>query len=78
MSVDVRPLHPGLDGARVEHVLDLAHITCNKNTCPGDKSALKPGGIRLGTNALTSRGMVEEDFVKVADFIDQGERRRMK
>ena len=43
-----------------------------QNTCPGDKSALKPGGIRLGTPALTSRGLVEADTEQVADFIDEG------
>ncbi|GMT18518.1 hypothetical protein PFISCL1PPCAC_9815 [Pristionchus fissidentatus] len=68
--VDLRP--KGLDGARAEHVLDLVHIACNKNTCPGDVSALRPGGIRLGTPALTSRGFKEADFVKVADFIHEG------
>ncbi|MFH4981350.1 hypothetical protein AB6A40_008059 [Gnathostoma spinigerum] len=68
--VDLRPL--GLEGAKVEHVLDLAHITCNKNTCPGDKSALRPGGIRLGVPALTSRNFKEADFVQVADFIHEG------
>lgn len=39
----------GIDGARVEHVLDMAYITANKNTVPGDKSAMKPSGLRLGT-----------------------------
>ncbi|KAL0461920.1 UNVERIFIED_CONTAM: Serine hydroxymethyltransferase, mitochondrial [Sesamum latifolium] len=42
----------------------------NKNTVPGDVSAMVPGGIRMGTPALTSRGFVEEDFVKVAEFFD--------
>lgn len=68
--VDLRP--KGMDGGRVEHVLDLASITCNKNTCPGDASALRPGGIRLGTPALTSRGLKEDDFIIVADFIHEG------
>jgi len=68
--VDLRPM--GTEGAKVEHVLDMAHITCNKNTCPGDQSAFRPGGIRLGTPALTSRGFKEADFEKVADFIHQG------
>lgn len=68
--VDLRP--KGLEGAKAEHVLDLAHIACNKNTVPGDVSALRPGGIRLGSPALTSRGFKEEHFRKVADFIDQG------
>lgn len=39
---------------------------------PGDKSALNPSGIRLGTPALTTRGLVEEDMDTVADFIHQG------
>ena len=59
-------------GSRVERVLELAHIACNKNTVPGDKSALVPGGLRLGTPALTTRGFTEEDFVKVADYIKKG------
>ena len=61
-----------MDGSRVERVLELAHIACNKNTVPGDKSALVPGGLRLGTPALTTRGFTEEDFVKVADYIKKG------
>lgn len=44
--LDLRPL--GLDGAKVEKVLEEVSIAVNKNTCPGDKSALKPSGIRLG------------------------------
>ena len=52
-------------------VLELACIASNKNTIPGDKSALTPGGIRMGTPALTSRGFVEEDFVQVANFFDR-------
>ncbi|KAJ1355046.1 Serine hydroxymethyltransferase [Parelaphostrongylus tenuis] len=68
--VDLRP--KGIEGAKAEHVLDLVHITCNKNTCPGDVSALRPGGIRLGTPALTSRGFTEKDFEQVAIFIDEG------
>uniref|UniRef100_A0AC34QQL9 Serine hydroxymethyltransferase n=1 Tax=Panagrolaimus sp. JU765 TaxID=591449 RepID=A0AC34QQL9_9BILA len=67
--VDLRP--KGLEGSRVETILDMAHIACNKNTCPGDQSAFRPGGIRLGTPALTSRGFVEKDFVQVADFINE-------
>ena len=67
---DLRPL--GVDGSRVERVLELAHIACNKNTVPGDKSAMVPGGLRLGTPALTTRGFVEADFEKVADFVVRG------
>ncbi|KAI6193930.1 Serine hydroxymethyltransferase [Aphelenchoides besseyi] len=65
--VDLRPNN--LEGLRIETVLDMALIACNKNTCPGDKSPFRPGGIRLGTPALTSRGFKEDDFVEVANFI---------
>ncbi|KAG8499295.1 hypothetical protein CXB51_005802 [Gossypium anomalum] len=60
----------GIDGSRVEKVLESVHIAANKNTVPGDVSAMVPGGIRMGTPALTSRGFIEEDFEKVADFFD--------
>jgi len=60
-----------IDGARVERVLELACIASNKNTIPGDTSALTPGGIRMGAPALTTRGFVETDFVKVAEFFDR-------
>uniref|UniRef100_A0A673ICN6 Serine hydroxymethyltransferase n=1 Tax=Sinocyclocheilus rhinocerous TaxID=307959 RepID=A0A673ICN6_9TELE len=63
----------GTDGGRAEKVLEACAIACNKNTCPGDKSALRPSGLRLGSPALTSRGLLEEDFRKVAEFIHQGE-----
>ncbi|XP_031281581.1 serine hydroxymethyltransferase, mitochondrial [Pistacia vera] len=60
----------GIDGSRVEKVLEAVHIAANKNTVPGDVSAMVPGGIRMGTPALTSRGFVEEDFAKVAEYFD--------
>uniref|UniRef100_A0A8C8C1V6 Serine hydroxymethyltransferase n=1 Tax=Oncorhynchus tshawytscha TaxID=74940 RepID=A0A8C8C1V6_ONCTS len=68
--VDLRP--KGIDGARAERVLELVSITANKNTCPGDKSALAPGGLRLGAPALTSRQFKETDFVQVVEFMDEG------
>ncbi len=55
----------GLDGARVERICELAGLAVNKNTVPGDKSALIPSGIRMGSPALTSRGFDEADFDKV-------------
>merc|ERR1711939_127650 len=67
--LDLRP--QALDGARVEAVLEQVNIACNKNSIPGDKSALTPCGIRIGTPAMTSRGFGEEAFIKVADYIDQ-------
>ncbi|GAB4854428.1 Serine hydroxymethyltransferase 3, chloroplastic [Ancistrocladus abbreviatus] len=68
--VDLRPL--GIDGARVEKILDLASITLNKNSVPGDKSALVPGGIRIGSPAMTTRGFTEREFVATAEFIHEG------
>ena len=67
--VDLKP--KGVDGARLQTAMDLVSITLNKNSVPGDKSALVPGGVRLGTPAMTTRGLKEEEFVKVADFIDR-------
>ncbi|RWR74077.1 serine hydroxymethyltransferase, mitochondrial [Cinnamomum micranthum f. kanehirae] len=69
-TCDLIELSLGIDGSRVEKVMELVHIAANKNTVPGDVSAMVPGGIRMGTPALTSRGFVEEDFAKVADFFD--------
>ena len=66
---DLRP--HGLTGSKVEKVLDLMHITTNKNSVVGDKSAVTPGGIRLGTPALTTRGFKEEDMKVIADFLVQ-------
>lgn len=68
--VDLRP--KGINGAKVERVLELVNIALNKNTVPGDVSAMNPGGIRLGSPALTSRGMGEKDFEQVAGFLDEG------
>jgi len=65
--VDLKP--NSIDGARVQSVLDLVSITLNKNSVPGDKSAMVPGGMRIGTPALTTRGFKEAEFVQVADFI---------
>lgn len=68
--VDLRPKK--LNGAKVEKVLELVNIALNKNTVPGDVSAMNPGGVRLGTPALTTRGFEEEDFDTVAEFFDRG------
>ncbi|KAJ4833274.1 Serine hydroxymethyltransferase 3, chloroplastic [Turnera subulata] len=68
--VDLRPL--GIDGARVEKILDMASITLNKNSVPGDKSALVPGGIRIGSPAMTTRGFTEKEFIATANFIHEG------
>lgn len=68
--VDLRP--KSLNGAKVEKVLELVNIALNKNTVPGDVSAMNPGGVRLGTPALTTRGFTEKDFDQVAEFFHRG------
>lgn len=61
----------GVDGARVERVLELVGVASNKNTVPGDVSAMKPGGLRMGSPAMTTRGLLPEDFVRIADVVDR-------
>lgn len=61
----------GVDGARVERVLELVGVASNKNTVPGDRSAMKPGGLRMGSPAMTTRGFQPEDFARVAEIVDR-------
>ena len=61
-----------MDGARAERVLELCGIALNKNTVPGDKSAFNPGGIRMGTHAMTTRGCEGDDFKSIAAYLDRG------
>ncbi|XP_050438144.1 serine hydroxymethyltransferase isoform X2 [Adelges cooleyi] len=70
LLVDLRPIN--LTGSKAEHTLQTVEIACNKNTVPGDKSAMNPYGIRLGTPALTTRGMKEKDMAIVAQLIHKG------
>jgi glycine hydroxymethyltransferase len=68
MLVDLRP--KGLNGALASTVLDQAGITVNKNGIPFDTEPItKGGGIRVGTPAVTTRGMKEEEMMDIADFI---------
>jgi glycine hydroxymethyltransferase len=68
MLVDLRP--HGLNGKEAQEVLDLAGITVNKNAIPFDtESIMKTGGIRIGTPAMTTRGMKEEEMMEIADLI---------
>lgn len=60
-----------ITGSKMEKVLDLVHITANKNSIVGDKSAITPGGLRLGSPALTTRGFKESEFETVADFLNR-------
>lgn len=66
-SPDGIPLNGDL-GARI---LDIAGIVVNRNTIPGDKSALRSTGIRMGTTWLTQRGFKEKDMRKIAGMIDR-------
>jgi glycine hydroxymethyltransferase len=66
---DLRPLK--LTGSKVEKICEMAHITINKNSVAGDVSAVSPGGIRLGTAALTSRGFTNSHFIKVAELLHE-------
>ncbi|MBI2123952.1 MAG: serine hydroxymethyltransferase [Candidatus Wildermuthbacteria bacterium] len=69
MVVDLTPFGKGM-GVFAEKALDLAGITLNKNTIPGDPSSpFYPSGIRLGTPALTTRGMKEKEMTMVGDWI---------
>ncbi|KAK4531376.1 hypothetical protein CCYA_CCYA08G2233 [Cyanidiococcus yangmingshanensis] len=64
---DLRP--EGLTGNKVQKLCDLIGITLNMNAVAGDTNALSPGGVRIGTPALTSRGFSEKDFEQVAEFL---------
>jgi glycine hydroxymethyltransferase len=59
----------GLTGSQFEYVAELCSISVNKNTIPGDTSALSPSGIRIGTPAMTTRGFSADDFSFVADIL---------
>jgi glycine hydroxymethyltransferase len=71
LLVDLRPSLPELTAKKAQETLDLAHITCNKNTVPFEtRSPFQASGIRLGTPAVTTRGMVGQDMEEIAGCID--------
>ena len=71
MLIDLRPKHA--TGKAVANALDLARITVNKNMIPFDpEKPFVTSGIRVGTPAVTTRGLKEAEMVKVADFIERG------
>ncbi|CAN6679176.1 unnamed protein product [Malus baccata var. baccata] len=59
----------GLTGRNYEKVCEMCHITLNKTAIFGDNGAFSPGGVRIGTPAMTTRGCVESDFETIADFL---------
>lgn len=64
---DLRP--QDLNGNKMQLLCDLCSITLNKNSVYGDKNSIAPGGVRVGTPALTTRGFKEADFEKVGEFL---------
>jgi glycine hydroxymethyltransferase len=71
LLVDLRPSLPELTAKKAQETLDLANITCNKNTVPYEtRSPFQASGIRLGTPAVTTRGMLEADMAEIAGLID--------
>lgn len=82
MLVDLRSL--GVTGKQMENLLDDVNITCNKNAIPNDpQSPFVTSGVRLGTAAVTSRGMKPEDMDKIAEAIamtlkEEGSREKAK
>jgi len=69
--VDLRHSHPNLTGKEAQIALDEANITTNRNTVPGEtRSPFQTSGLRLGTPAVTSRGMREPEMVRIAEAID--------
>jgi glycine hydroxymethyltransferase len=75
MLVDLRPKE--LNGKEAQEVLDQAGITVNKNAIPFDTlPVFKPGGIRVGTPAVTTRGMKEEEMLEIADLLAEALEKR--
>lgn len=70
--VDLSKTHPNLTGKAVQDELDKHNITLNKNCVPGEqRRPSEASGIRIGTAAMTTKGYTEQDFVNVADRIDE-------
>jgi glycine hydroxymethyltransferase len=75
LLLDLRP--KDINGRQAQEVLDRAGITVNKNAIPFDTYPIfKPGGIRVGTPAVTTRGMKEEEMLDIADLINEALNRR--
>lgn len=69
MLVDLRKL--GISGKEVENVLEKSGIIANRNAISGDTNYVNPGGIRIGTPSITTRGMKEKEMIKIAGFIER-------
>jgi len=76
MLVDVKS-NLGITGKEAENILDSIHITVNKNTIPNEtESPFKTSGIRLGTPAMTTRGLKENDFILIGQIISKALKNR--
>lgn len=72
MLIDLRSKFPEISGKKVENTLVKADITINKNMVPFDtRSPFSTSGIRVGTSAITTRGMKEEHMAQIVEFIDK-------
>ncbi len=72
MLIDLRTRFPEISGKKAENTLVLAHITVNKNMVPFDsRSPFLTSGLRVGTPAITTRGLKEEDMGTIVDLIDE-------
>ena len=72
MLIDLRTKFPELTGKEAENALVAADITVNKNMVPFDsRSAFKTSGLRVGTPAITTRGLKEADMPVIVDMIDE-------
>jgi glycine hydroxymethyltransferase len=60
-----------LTGSKMEYLCEVVDISLNKNCIAGDKNAMSPSGIRIGTPAMVTRGFGETEFSKIADFLNQ-------
>ncbi len=70
LLIDLRPSHADMTGKAAQTLLEGAHITLNRNTVPGEtRSPFQTSGLRIGTPAVTSRGMMETDMEAIAGII---------
>ena len=70
MLLDLRPSHPELTGKQGQLALEKANVTLNRNTVPGEtRSPFQTSGLRIGTPAVTSRGMLEDSMIEIANII---------
>lgn len=61
----------GITGSKIEKLSEYVNISLNKNAIYGDKNPMNPSGIRIGTSAMTTRGMMENDFKEIANYLQE-------